>query len=155
MTNFGRGDLRMKRVIVTGGSRGIGRACVELFAGNGCAVAFIYKSSDVDAKHCEEQTGAHAIKADLSDSSEAEWAYNKAIEYLGGVDILVNNAGISETGLVTDVTDEAWHNVMDTNLSSAFYMSRSAARDFVRQQSGAIVNIGSVWGRVGASCEAV
>ena len=145
----------MKRVIVTGGSRGIGRACVELFAENGCAVAFIYKSSDVDARHCEEETGAHAIKADLSDSAEAEWAYNKAIEYLGGVDILVNNAGISETGLVTDVTDETWRKVIDTNLSGAFYMSRSAARDFVRQQSGAIVNIGSVWGRVGASCEAI
>ena len=75
-------------------------------------------------------------------------------KYLGGVDILVNNAGISETGLVTDVTDEAWHNVMDTNLSSAFYMSRAATHDLVRQQSGSIVNIGSVWGRCGASCEA-
>ncbi len=145
----------MKRVIVTGGSRGIGRACVELFSEMGCAVAFIYKSSDADAAECEELTGAHAIKADLSDSSEAEWAYNKAIEYLGGIDVLVNNAGISESGLITDVTDEIWQNVIDTNLSSAFYMSRFAARDLVRQQSGAIVNIGSVWGRVGASCEAV
>ncbi|MBQ4091422.1 MAG: 3-oxoacyl-ACP reductase FabG [Clostridia bacterium] len=145
----------MKKVIVTGGSRGIGRACVELFAEQGCAVAFIYKSSDHEAMECEEQTGAHAIKADLSDSSEAEWAYNKAVDYLGGIDILVNNAGISESGLITDVTDEAWREVIDTNLSSAFYMSRFAARDFVRQQSGAIVNVGSVWGRVGASCEAV
>ena len=145
----------MKKVIVTGGSRGIGRACVELFSEHGCAVAFIYKSSDADAKDCEQATGAHAIKADLSDSTEAEWAYNKAIEYLGGVDILVNNAGISESGLITDVTDETWRSVIDTNLSSAFYMCRAAAHEFVRQQSGAIVNIGSVWGRVGASCEAV
>ena len=145
----------MKKVIVTGGSRGIGRACVELFADHGCAVAFIYKSSDHDAAQCAEETGAYAIKADLSDSSEAEWAYNKAVEYLGGVDILVNNAGISVSGLITDVTDDTWRRVIDTNLSSAFYMSRFAAHDFVLQQSGAIVNIGSVWGRVGASCEAV
>ena len=144
----------MKKVIITGGSRGIGRACVELFSENGCAVAFIYHSNDDAAEECANDTGAHPIKADLSDPDEAEWAYNKAVEYLGGVDILVNNAGISESGLVTDMTDELWMKVMNTNLSSAFYMSREATRDFVRQQSGAIVNIGSVWGRCGASCEA-
>jgi 3-oxoacyl-[acyl-carrier protein] reductase len=145
----------MKKIIVTGGSRGIGRACVELFCEHGCDVAFIYCSNDDAADDCADETGAFAIKADLSDPSEAEWAYNKAVEYLGGVDVLVNNAGISESGLVTDVTDEMWHHVMDTNLSSAFYMSRLVSREFVRQQSGVIINIGSVWGRVGASCEAV
>ena len=145
----------MKKIIVTGGSRGIGRACVELFSKHGCDVAFIYCSNDDAADDCADETGAFAIKADLSDPSEAEWAYNKAVEYLGGVDVLVNNAGISESGLITDVTDEMWHHVMDTNLSSAFYMSRLVSREFVRQQSGVIINIGSVWGRVGASCEAV
>lgn len=144
----------MKRVIITGGSRGIGRACVELFTENNCAVAFVYCSNDDAAKECVSATGAYAIKADLSDPEEAEWAYNKAVEYLGGVDILINNAGISSSGLVTDMTDDAWMQVMNTNLSSVFYMSRSATRDFVKQQSGAIVNIGSVWGRCGASCEA-
>ena len=145
----------MKKIIVTGGSRGIGRACVELFSKHGCDVAFIYCSNDDAADDCADETGAYSIKADLSDPSEAEWAYNKAVEYLGGVDVLVNNAGISESGLITDVTDEMWHHVMDTNLSSAFYMSRLVSREFVRQQSGVIINIGSVWGRVGASCEAV
>ncbi len=144
----------MKKVIVTGGSRGIGRACVELFAENGFAVAFIYRSNDAAANECAEETGAYAIKADLSDPEEADWAYNKAMDYLGGVDVLVNNAGISSSGLLTDMTDDAWMKVMNTNLSSAFYMSRAVTRDFVRQQSGAIVNIGSVWGRCGASCEA-
>ena len=143
----------MKKVIITGGSRGIGRACVDLFTENGCAVAFIYCSNDDAAKECAEQTGAYPIKADLSDPEDAEWAYNKAVEYLGSVDILINNAGISSSGLVTDITDEEWARVINTNLSSAFYMSRAAACDFVRQQSGAIVNIGSVWGRCGASCE--
>ncbi len=145
----------MKKVIVTGGSRGIGRACVELFAENGCAVAFIYCSNDDAANECSEITGAHAIKADLSDPDEVEWAYNKAVEYLGGVDVLVNNAGISESGLITDVTDDIWMRVINTNLSSAFYMSRAVTHDFVRQQSGSIINIGSVWGRCGASCEAI
>ncbi len=144
----------MKKVIITGGSRGIGRACVELFSENGYAVAFIYHSNDMAAKECAAETGAFAIKADLSDPEEADWAYNKAVEYLGGVDVLINNAGISLSGLITDMTDDAWMMVMNTNLSSAFYMSRAATKDFVRQQSGAIVNIGSVWGRCGASCEA-
>ena len=144
----------MKKVIVTGGSRGIGRACVEIFCENDCAVAFIYCSNDSAAEECASATGAYPIKADLSDPDEAEWAYNKAVEYLGGVDILVNNAGISSSGLVTDMTDDEWLKVMNTNLSSAFYMSREATRDFVKQQSGVIVNIGSVWGRCGASCEA-
>lgn len=144
----------MKKVIITGGSRGIGRACVELFSENGYAVAFIYRNNDDAAEDCAAETGAFPIKADLSDPDEAEFAYNKAVEYLGGVDVLVNNAGISISGLVTDVSDDQWMNVINTNLSSAFYMSREATRDFVRQQSGAIVNIGSVWGRCGASCEA-
>ena len=144
----------MKKVIITGGSRGIGRACVELFSENGCAVAFIYCSNDEAAEDCADETGAYPIKADLSDPDEAGWAYNKAVEYLGGIDVLVNNAGISSSGLVTDMTDAQWMNVINTNLSSAFYMSRSATEDMVRQQSGSIINIGSVWGRCGASCEA-
>ena len=144
----------MKKVIITGGSRGIGRACVDIFSQNGDAVAFIYCSNDEAAKECSDETGAHAIKADLSNPDEAEWAYNKAVEYLGGVDILVNNAGISVSGLITDMTDDEWMHVMNTNLSSAFYMTREATRDFVKQQSGVIVNVGSVWGRCGASCEA-
>ncbi len=144
----------MKKVIVTGGSRGIGRACVELFAENGCAVVFIYRDNDRAAAECESISGAYAIKANLSDPAEAKRAYSKAVDYLGGVDVLVNNAGISISGLITDMSDELWRGVVDTNLSSAFYMSRAVTRDFVKQQSGVIVNIGSVWGRCGASCEA-
>ena len=143
----------MKTVLITGGSRGIGRAMVELFAENGCAVAFIYRSNDEAAEECADETGAFPIKADLSDPDEVAWAYNQAIEYLGGVDVLVNNAGISESELITDMSDEHWMKMINTNLSSAFYMSRAATKDMVRQQSGNIINIGSVWGRCGASCE--
>ena len=143
----------MKKVVITGGSRGIGRACVELFSDNDCAVAFIYRSNDEAAEDCADATGAYPIKADLSDPEEAQWAYDKAVEYLGGIDVLVNNAGISESELVTDMTDSHWAKMINTNLSSAFYMSRAATADMVRQQSGNIINIGSVWGRCGASCE--
>ena len=143
----------MKKILISGGSRGIGRACVELFSENDCAVAFIYRENDDAADECALETGEYAIKADISDPIEAEYAYKKAIEYLGGIDVLVNNAGVSVTGLVTDMTDASWNRVINTNLSSAFYLSRAAANDFVKQQSGAIVNIGSVWGRCGASCE--
>ena len=85
----------MKKILISGGSRGIGRACVDLFSENDCAVAFIYRENDDAADECALETGAYAIKADISDPIEAEWAYKKAIEYLGGIDVLVNNAGIS------------------------------------------------------------
>ena len=91
----------MKKVIVTGGSRGIGRACVELFAENGYAVAFIYRFNDEAAEECADETGAFPIKADISDPEEAAWAYEQAVGYLGGVDVLINNAGISESELST------------------------------------------------------
>ena len=77
----------MKKIIVTGGSRGIGRACVELFSENDCAVAFIYRDNDDAADDCALETGAYAIKADISDPVEAEWAYKKAVEYLSNREI--------------------------------------------------------------------
>ena len=76
-----------------------------------------------------------------------------ALDCLGGIDILVNNAGISETGLFTDMSGADWRRVIDTNLSSAFFLSRDVSREMIKQKSGRIINIGSVWGRCGASCE--
>jgi len=113
----------MKKVVVTGGSRGIGRACVELFSENDCAVAFIYCSNDDAAEDCAEQTGAYPIKADLSDPEEAQWAYDRAVEYLGGIDVLVNNAGISFVGLLSDTTPDIWNNIINTNLTSVYNCS--------------------------------
>jgi 3-oxoacyl-[acyl-carrier protein] reductase len=143
----------MKRVLVSGGSRGIGRACVEYFCAQGDAVAFIYRQNDDAALELADRTGAHAIKADLSSPDGADRAAKEAIVVLGGVDVLVNNAGIAQIKLFTDVTNEEWRCMMDTNLSSAFYLSRAIAPDMISRQHGRIINVGSMWGKVGASCE--
>ena len=144
-----------KRILISGGSRGIGRACVELFASRGHKVAFIYRSDDEAAMECAKNTGAISIKADVSIHSDAKRAVNEAILALGGIDVLVNNAGISMTKLFSDTTYEDWRAVIDTNLSSAFTLSRECSKIMISNHSGSIVNIGSVWGRCGASCEVV
>ena len=143
----------MRRIIVSGGSRGIGAAIVRRFSKNGDKVAFIYRSSDDRAKLLASQAGAYAIKADVSSSKEAKDAIEKAIEILGGVDILINNAGVSHMGLLQDITDAEWNKVLSTNLSSAVYLSRASVPYMVRDKQGRIINVGSVWGRCGASFE--
>ncbi len=145
--------MTTKKILISGGSRGIGRACVELFSSRGHKVAFIYRSDDKSAAECADKTGAYAIKADVSVHTEAARAAETAMEYLGGIDVLVNNAGVSLCSLFTDTSYEQWKNVIDTNLSSAFSLSRECAKEMVRNHSGSIINIGSVWGRCGASCE--
>ncbi len=141
------------KILVTGGSRGIGRACVEYLTALGHSVAFIYKQSYEDAKSLSEATGAHAICADISDKDSAKAAAYAAVAKLGGIDALINNAGISQIKLFTDITDEDWDKMINTNLSSAFYITREIVPHMVRQKSGRIVNIGSMWGKTGASCE--
>ena len=143
----------MRRVLVSGGARGIGRACVEYFCAQGDKVAFIYRQSDDAATALAAQTGAYAIKADVSCADAAGRAAKAAIDALGGVDVLVNNAGIAHIKLFTDVTDEEWRRMIDTNLSSAFYLSRAVAPGMITRRYGRIINVGSMWGKVGASCE--
>ena len=141
------------KILVTGGSRGIGRACVEYFSSLGHSVAFIYKQSYEHAKTLSDKTGAYAICADISDSASASAAVYAAITKLGGIDVLVNNAGISQIKLFSDITDEDWQNMINTNLSSSFYITRRVSKHMVSQKSGRIIFIGSMWGKVGASCE--
>ena len=141
------------KVLITGGSRGIGEACVRTFCRQGNSVAFLYHTSHERAKSLADETGAIAIAADLSNATSATAATKEAIACLGGIDVLVNNAGISEIKLFSDITDDDWRKMIDTNLSSAFYTSREASRVMVAQHFGRIINIGSLWGKVGASCE--
>ena len=143
----------MRRVLISGGSRGIGAECVRRYASAGDAVAFIYNRSVEAAQKLAAETGAVAICADVSDSVQALAAVDEAIKQLGGIDILINNAGIAHIGLFTELSDDQWRRLCDTNLSSAIYLSREASKYMIRQQSGRIVNVGSVWGRAGASCE--
>lgn len=142
-----------KRVLISGGARGIGAATVKYFAEQGDLVAFIYHRADEKAQEVANLTGAFPIKADVSDVQSAKSAFLEATNQLGGIDILINCAGIAEFSLFTDISDDAWRRMIDTNLSSAFTLSREAAKVMVSQKSGKIINVGSVWGRMGASCE--
>ena len=146
--------INMKRVLITGGSRGIGRACVEKFSFEGGRVAFVYKSSDREAEELSRCSGAFMIKADVSDNEQVKRAAKIALDKLGGVDILINNAGISETGLLTDLDYDGWRRVLDTNLSPAYSFCHEIIPYMVARKYGSILNIGSVWGKYGASCEA-
>ena len=141
------------KVLITGGSRGIGAACVRAFAKQGDQVAFLYRSQTDRAETLAKETGAIAISADLSDATQARESIRRAIAQLGGVDVLVNNVGMAQIKLFTDLADDEWSRMIHTNLSSAFYVTQEAARSMIAQQSGRIVNIGSMWGKVGASCE--
>ncbi len=142
-----------KRILITGGARGIGAACVKYFAGIGDKIAFIYKSSDERARALAKETGAFPIKGDVSNAQSAKSAFSEAMHLLGGIDVLINCAGIAQFSLFTDITDDDWQHMIDTNLSSAFIFSREAAKAMIAQKSGRIINVGSVWGRLGASCE--
>lgn len=139
----------MKRVLITGGTRGIGRACVAKFAENGWETVVLYKSSDSAARELEASYGSLCIKCDVSSPAEVKTAFSAA----GDIDVLVNNAGISYTGLLQDMTDGQWDEIMNTNLSSAFYTTREAIPIMLRRGEGGIINVSSMWGVTGASCE--
>ena len=144
----------MRRVLISGGSRGIGRAIVEAFAAQGDRVAFIYRTREEEAAKVAEAVGAVAIRADVSDPDEVRRALAEAEAALGGsIDVLVNNAAVSWIGQMQDMTDTEWRRVLDTNLSGAFYLSRGVVSDMVKNHYGRMINIGSMWGKVGASCE--
>lgn len=146
-----------KTVLITGGTRGIGRATVMYFAKKGWNVAFTYVKSEKNAELlCEEvkKLGASAIalRCDVSNPIQCKDALIKTTEYFGGLDALINNAGISQFKLVLDMTDEDWQNMFAVNTNGVFYMSRSAIPYMLNKES-AIVNVTSMWGRCGASCE--
>lgn len=141
------------KILITGGSRGIGKACVELFAKNGHQVAFLYKANHEAANALKEKYGALPFCADVSSADESKAAVNRAVDALGGIDVLINNAGVAQIKLFTDISDEDWEKVVGTNLSGSFFVTREALKYMISQKSGRIINIGSMWGKTGASCE--
>ncbi|MBQ8546561.1 MAG: 3-oxoacyl-ACP reductase FabG [Clostridia bacterium] len=143
----------MKTVFITGGSRGIGADAVRAFSNKGYNVAFTYFNSKEAAQKLTKETGALALYCDVSKSDDVNNAINESNKAFGGVDILINNAGIDEFALFTDITDEMWHKMIDANLSSAFYASRAVLPNMINKKYGVIINISSMWGEVGASCE--
>lgn len=144
----------MKTALIIGGSRGIGAAIVRALTRQGWQVAFCYKSSQDAARQLSQETGAIAIPCDVTDSAQVQAFIAEALRRLGHIDLLVNNAGVAWQGLLTDMTDLDWHTVLDTSLSAAFFTCRGVIPGMVSRRTGRIINISSIWGRVGASCEA-
>lgn len=143
----------MKNILITGGSRGIGKAMVKAFSDKGYKVAFTYKSSLDEAESLSKETGALAIMADSAKENDVVKAVSTAANTLGGIDILINNAGISSFSLLQDLTLTEWNECMAVNLTSAFLYSREVIPYMLRSHEGRIINISSMWGLVGASCE--
>lgn len=143
----------MKNILITGGSRGIGKAMVKAFSDKGYKVAFTYKSSLDDAESLSKETGALAIMADSAKENDVVKAVSTAANTLGGIDILINNAGISSFSLLQDLTLTEWNECMAVNLTSAFLYSREVIPYMLRSHEGRIINISSMWGLAGASCE--
>ena len=146
-----------KSVFITGGSKGIGAACVELFSKNGFAVAFVYGKDNKAAQKLAAKTSALAIKADVSDVEHIEKAFDQARTYFGirSFDVVVCNAGISASGLIIDMNEDVVDLLIGINLVGTINVSRKAVSYMVEEKKGNIVMISSMWGQRAASCESI
>lgn len=140
----------MRTVVVTGGSRGIGAAIVARFAARGDRVYFLYEKNHRAAKAVSEKTGAVAICCDVSDGEQVRAAFARIPE----VDILVCNAGICWYGLLSSMEEGDWDRLFAVNVKGIYHCVRAAMPAFLRTHRGSIVTVSSMWGQVGASCEA-
>lgn len=150
--------MQNKTVLVTGASGGIGAAIALAFAEKGYQVAAAYGQNKTAAAATLQklrQTGAHAIAVagDLRREQDVTSLFRQTEEEFGFIDILINNAGISYTGLFTDMSLDEWQNMLQSNLTSMFLCCQHALPPMIRRKEGCIINIGSIWGEVGASCE--
>ena len=139
----------MAVVLVTGGSRGIGRAAVEAFCAKGDQVFFLYEKAHDCARDVENRTGATGICCDVSDGN----AVRQAAKAIGAVDILVCNAGICHTGLMQDMPEQDWDRLFQVNVKGIYNCVNAFLPGFLQKQAGSIVTVSSMWGQVGASCE--
>ena len=140
----------MSTVVITGGSRGIGAGAVELFAARGDQVFFLYEKEHEKAAAVAENTGATAICCDVSDGS----AVKAAFASIGDVDILICNAGIMHFGLMSMMEESAWDRLFAVNVKGIYHCVNAAMPGFLKKQRGCIITVSSMWGQVGASCEA-
>ncbi len=138
----------MKTAIITGGTGAIGKALVAEFCKD-YRVIFTYNNNEDDAIILSDKYGATAVQCDISRPEEIK----KLEPYIMGCHLLINNAGISQIKLFTDITDEDWAQMIGVNLSGVFYLTRAVVPEMVHNKAGSIINISSVWGVHGASCE--
>ena len=147
-------NIQNKIAIVTGGSRGIGSSIVQKLSQNGFEVVLNYNSSYEQAKQiATTNSNIHIFKADVSKYEEVCNLVNFTIDKFGKIDLLVNNAGISLIKTINDTTISDFDNILKTNLYSAFYTCKEVSKYMIHQKSGNIINISSIWGLIGASCE--
>lgn len=138
-----------KTALVTGGSRGIGAATALALAKRGWIVHVNYRKSETDAREIAAQTGGMAVQADVADLQQVERMFAQT----GPVSLLVNNAGIAHAGLLTDLTPDAWQRLFDVNVTGMYHCCRCAIPHMVHEKSGKIVNLASILGTNGGSCE--
>lgn len=145
----------MKTVLITGASGGIGTATARIFTENGYCVALNYYRSEEAARSLERELGVStfAVKADISDSAQVKTMVQVVRQRFGGIDVLINNAGVAEFSLFTDITDEQWRRMFAVNVDGCFYCCREALPYMISKKSGAIINVSSIWGITGGSCE--
>lgn len=148
----------MKTALITGSSRGIGRAVAETLSENGYAVIINYNKSEKEAFELVEKIRskgnvAMAVKADISSPDEIHAMMDKVYENFPSVDVLVNNAGISLQKLITETEIEEWDNIFNITARGAFICTKAVLPKMIEKKQGAIINISSIWGNVGASCE--
>ncbi|MGN0999080.1 MAG: SDR family oxidoreductase [Faecousia sp.] len=140
----------MKNVVITGGSRGIGAAAVELFAARGDRVFFLYEKNHSAAEAVAAKTGAKAIRCDVADDAQVQAAFSQ----IGEVDILICSAGISRFGLLSMMEEADWNRIFAVNVGGIFHCVKAAMPFFLQKHAGCIITVSSMWGQVGASCEA-
>ena len=139
----------MQHVLITGGSRGIGAAAVKAFCQAGYRVSFFYEKNADAARELEEQYGATAVRCDVADGA----AVQNAIDRLPPVDILINNAAVAHYGLISQISPEEFHRLLGVNVEGVYHCVRAVLPGMLQKQAGCILNVASMWGQVGASCE--
>lgn len=148
----------MKTVLITGGSRGIGKCIAENLAKEGYNVVLNYNKSEKQAKQIqkdlkEQGKNIEIYKADISKREEVKKMIKFTLDKFKNIDILINNAGIAKLQMFNDITDEDWNEMINTNLNSVFYCTQEVLENMIHNKNGCIINISSIWGMVGASCE--
>lgn len=152
--------MKSKVVLITGASRGIGRNIASTLARKGYIVVANYNKSEKQAEDLkqelkEENINIDIYKADVQKRNEVREMVSYVLNKYGKIDVLINNAGISESKMFLDETDEDWNNIINTNLYSAFCTTQEVLPNMIHNKNGCIINISSIWGIVGASCETI